>query len=72
MISVINDIMLENAGKIIKFLGVDLLFKRRLSIMNINDRIMKFNTACYSVLLNYNGLSDIIRCESVAKCVCRF
>ena len=35
--------------------------------MDINDRIIKFNAACYSVLLNSNDLSEVIRCELVVK-----
>lgn len=62
-----NDIILENAGKIIKFLGVGLVIKRGLLTMDINDRIMKFNAACYNVLLNSNDLSEVIRCELIVK-----
>ena len=35
--------------------------------MDINDKIIKFNAAFYSVLLNSNDLSDIIMCELVVK-----
>ena len=53
-----NDIVLQNVVKIIKFLNVGLLIKRGLLTMDINDRIVKFTAACYLVLLNSNDLSE--------------
>ena len=43
-------------------MGVDLLIKTGLLTMDINDRIMKFNVACYDVSLNSYDISEVKRC----------
>ena len=72
MIFVLNDIILENASKIIKFLGVGYLIKRVLLTMDINDRIIKLNVVCCNIILNFEDLSEVIKCELVINGVCLF
>jgi hypothetical protein len=62
-----SDIVLQNAGDRIRYLGVGLLIKKGWLTMDVNDRIMKFNAASYNVLLNSSDLSEVIRCELVVK-----
>ncbi len=63
----VNGVKLENTGKSIKYLGVNLMIYRGILTIDVNDRIKKFNMAAYDVLLNTTDLTEVIRCELIVK-----
>ena len=63
----LNGIKLENVVNGIRYLGVNLVISKKELTIDIDDRIKKFNTAAYVVLLNSSDLSETIRCEHVVK-----
>ena len=62
----LNGVKLENVVNGIRYLGVNLGYRKELTI-DIDDRVKKFNAAAHDVLLNSCDLSDTIRCELVVK-----
>jgi hypothetical protein len=51
----------------VKYLGVNLIMRRKVLTMDIEGRIKKFNGATYDVLLNAKELSEVVKCESIVK-----
>ncbi len=51
----------------ITYLGIKFVMKRKILVVDVNDKIRKFNSSAYSVLVNTKGLSEIVRCEIVVK-----
>ena len=66
----LNGMKIENVVNCIRYLGVNLVINREELTIDIDNRIKKFNTAAYDVLLNSFDLSRTIRCElGVKKCL---
>ena len=63
----IDSTIVENSGTSIRYLGVELIMYKNGLTMNVNDCIRKFNVVVYDVLLNTTDLSDVVKCELVAK-----
>ena len=58
----LNNDVIENSGNNIRYLGVNLIVKRVFLALDVNDRITKFNTSAYDVLMNSADLSEVVRC----------
>ena len=66
----LNNDVIENSGNSIRYLGVNLIVKRGLLIVDVNDRIRKFNAWAYDVLINSADLSEVVICQlMVTKCL---
>ena len=49
------------------YLGVKFVVERQALVIDVKDRIRKFNSSAYSVLLNSSDFSEIVRCEIIVK-----
>ena len=49
--------------------GVKFVVERQAFVIDVKDRIRKFNSSAYSVLLNSSDLSEMVRCEIIVKSV---
>jgi hypothetical protein len=63
----LNNDIITHDRECIYYLGVKLLMKRGVLVVDVGDRIKKFNSCAYDVLLNSNDLSEIVRCEIIVK-----
>ena len=63
----VNGVTLENTGDSVKYLGVNLTMRKGLLTLAVGDRIKKFNTLAYDVLLNSADLTEVVRCELIVK-----
>ena len=63
----LNGNIIEHELESIMYLGVKFTMKRGRLIVDVNDRIRKFNCTAYDVLLNTNDLSEVVRCEIIVK-----
>ena len=41
--------------------------KRKMLLMDVNDRIIKFNAASFDVFLNADRLCETVKCEIIVK-----
>jgi hypothetical protein len=63
----LGGVAIEHVYLCIPYLGVKFIMKRHKLVVDISDRIRKFNCSAYNVLLNSSDLSETIRCEIIAK-----
>ena len=63
----INGVTLENTGDSIKYIGDNLTMRKGLLILDVGDKIRKFNISAYDVLLNSADLTEVVRCELIVK-----
>jgi hypothetical protein len=63
----LGDHTIDHEWHSLSYLGVKFVMKRHVFVIDVEDRVRKFNCSAYSVLLNSNDLSDPVRCEIVVK-----
>jgi hypothetical protein len=63
----LNGYAVQHEVESILYLGVKFIMKRGCLVVDVNDRIKKFNGAAYDVLLNSHDLSEVVRCEIIVK-----
>jgi hypothetical protein len=63
----LNGDVIEHESVSFVYLGVKLLMKRDKLVVDVNERIRKFNSSAYSVLLSSNDLTEVVRCEIIVK-----
>jgi hypothetical protein len=63
----LNSNIVEHELESVMYLGVKLKMKHGCLIVDVNDRIKKFNSSAYDVLLNSSDLSEVVRCEIIVK-----
>ena len=51
----------------IAYLGVKLVMKKNILTIDVDDRIKKLNMSAYNVLINTKDLSEVLKCEIIAK-----
>ena len=63
----IHGVAIQNVGLSTKYLSVNLIVCNNVLIIDVEDRIHKFNMAAYDVLLNSSDLNEVTSCELVVK-----
>ena len=61
----LGDVIIEHDNVCILYLGVKFMMKRKMLVIDVDERIRKFNSRAYSVLLNTNDLSKQVGCEII-------
>jgi exonuclease III len=63
----LGDCFVVHECNTLSYLGVKFKIVRHLLVIDVDDRIRKFNCSAYSVLLNSSDLSEVVRCEIIVK-----
>ena len=63
----LGDNVIDHELDSLTYLGVKFVVERQALVIDVKDRIRKFNSSAYSVLLNSSDLSEIVRCEIIVK-----
>ena len=61
----LNNNVIENSSNSIRYLGINLIVKRGLLTVDVNDRIGKCNALAYDVLMNSADLFEVVRCQLI-------
>ena len=56
-----------NSRNTLKYFGLKFIMKKKIFVIDVNDRIWKFNAASHDVLLNADGLCETVKCEIIDK-----
>jgi hypothetical protein len=59
----LKDIIVENSGNCISYLGVNLIMGRWQLMNNVDKRIKKNNSAAYKILFNSIDVTVTVRCK---------
>ena len=63
----LGDNVIDHEWDSLTYLEVKFVVERQVLVIDVKDRIMKFNSIAYSVLLNSSDLAEIVRCEIIEK-----
>ena len=63
----LGDNVIDHEWDSLTYLGVKFVVERQALVIEVKDRIRKFNSSANSVLLNSSDLSEIVRCEIIVK-----
>jgi hypothetical protein len=63
----LGDLPVLHECNTLSYLGVKFKMVKHLLVIDVEDRIRKFNSSAFSVLLNTSDLSEVVRCEIIVK-----
>ena len=63
----LGDVVIERENIRVTYLWVKFMMKCKMLVVTVDERIGKFNSSAYSVLLNTNDLSEQVRSEIIVQ-----